>query len=167
MFQYALYIFLYKMLSIGTVQSKGNVSQSTTFVRFQVLMVEVIKMTAFWDVTPGNLVEVDLMMEATWISETSLCFNKTTRRYIPEGYHLNIGPNAGIPLVGHTDANRHALLNTRKLPVYSTCRLCQKTQTLNLLVVVQGQCTMGCAADESEMEGGFSAPYNWNLWPGE
>jgi hypothetical protein len=26
-----------------------------------------------------------------------------------------------------------------------------------LLVVVQGQCTMGCAADESGMEGGFSA----------
>jgi hypothetical protein len=25
-------------------------------------------------------------------------------------------------------------------------------------VVVQGQCTMGCAADESGMEGGFSAP---------
>jgi hypothetical protein len=24
--------------------------------------------------------------------------------------------------------------------------------------VVQGQCTMGCAADESGMEGGFSAP---------
>jgi len=63
-----------------------------------------------------------------------------------------------MALVGHADANRHALLNTRKLPVYSTCRLCQQTQTLNLLVVVQGQCTMGCAADESGMEGGFSAP---------
>jgi hypothetical protein len=36
-------------------------------------------------------------------------------------------------------------------------RLCQQTQTLNLLVVVHGQCTMGCAADESGMEGGFSA----------
>jgi hypothetical protein len=36
--------------------------------------------------------------------------------------------------------------------------LCQQTQTLNLLVVVQGQCTMGCAADESGMEGGFSVP---------
>jgi hypothetical protein len=60
--------------------------------------------------------------------------------------------------VGHTDASRHALLNTRKLPVYSTCRLCQQTQTLNLLLVVQGQCTVGCAADESGMEGGFSAP---------
>jgi hypothetical protein len=63
-----------------------------------------------------------------------------------------------MALVGHADANRHALLNTRKLPVYSTCRLCQQTQTLSLLVVVQGQCIMGCAADESGMEGGFPAP---------
>jgi hypothetical protein len=63
-----------------------------------------------------------------------------------------------MALVGHAGANRHALLNTRKLPVYSTCRLCQQTQTLSLFVVVQGQCTMGCAADESGMEGGFSAP---------
>jgi hypothetical protein len=60
--------------------------------------------------------------------------------------------------IGYADANRHALLNTRKLPVYSTCRLCQQIQTLNLLVMVQGQCTMGCAADESGMEGVFSAP---------
>jgi hypothetical protein len=42
--------------------------------------------------------------------------------------------------------------------VYSPCRLCQQIQTLNLLVVVQGQCTMGCAADESGMKGGFPAP---------
>jgi hypothetical protein len=63
----------------------------------------------------------------------------------------------GMAVAGHADANRHALLNTRKLPVYSTCRLCQQAQTLSLLVVVQGQCTMGCAADESGMEGGFSA----------
>jgi hypothetical protein len=48
---------------------------------------------------------------------------------------------------GHSDTNMHALLNTIKLPVYSTCRLCQQTQTLNLFVVVQGQCPMGCAAD--------------------
>jgi hypothetical protein len=76
-------------------------------------------------------------------------------------YHSTVtlpGPKADMPLLGHPDANRHALLNTRKLPVYSTCRLCQQTQTLNLLVVVQEQCTMGCAADESGMEGGFSAP---------
>jgi hypothetical protein len=63
-----------------------------------------------------------------------------------------------MALVGHADDNRHALLNTRKLPVYSTCRLCQQTQTLNLLVVVQGQCTVGCAADENGMDDGFSAP---------
>jgi hypothetical protein len=48
-----------------------------------------------------------------------------------------------MALVGHADVNKHALLNTRKLPVYSTCRLCQQTQTLTLLVVVQRQCTMG------------------------
>jgi hypothetical protein len=82
-------------------------------------------------------------------------------------YNQFSGPKAGMASVGHADANRHALLNTRKLPVYSTCRSCQQTQTLNLLVVVQGQCTMGCAADESGMEGGFSAPQNWNLWLGE
>jgi hypothetical protein len=63
-----------------------------------------------------------------------------------------------MALVGHADANRHALLNTRKILVYLTCRLCQQTQTLNLLVVVQGQCTMGCAADESGMEVGFPSP---------
>jgi hypothetical protein len=63
-----------------------------------------------------------------------------------------------MALVGHADTNRHALFNTRKLPVHSTCRLCQQTQTLSLLVVVQCQCTMGCAADDSGMEGGFSAP---------
>jgi hypothetical protein len=59
----------------------------------------------------------------------------------------------------HLSAKCHIwymLINSR--PVYSTCRPCQQTQTLNLLVVVQGQCTMGCAADESGMEGGFSAP---------
>jgi hypothetical protein len=56
---------------------------------------------------------------------------------------IHSGPTAGMALVGHADANSHALLNTRKLPVYSTCRLCQQTQTLNLIVVVQGQCTMG------------------------
>jgi hypothetical protein len=63
-----------------------------------------------------------------------------------------------MALVGHADANRHALLNARRLLVYTTCRLCQQTQTLSLLVVVRGQCTVGCAADESGMEGGFSAP---------
>jgi hypothetical protein len=70
---------------------------------------------------------------------------KTTRYQLP-------GPKAGMALEGNADINRHALLNTRKLPVYSTCRLCQKIQTLNLLAVVQGQCRMECAADESGIE---------------
>jgi hypothetical protein len=30
-----------------------------------------------------------LMMEAVRTSETSVCFNKTTRRYIPESCHLH------------------------------------------------------------------------------
>jgi hypothetical protein len=66
----------------------------------------------------------------------------------------NSGRKAGMAVVGHADANRHALLNTRKLPVYSTCRFCQQTKTLNLLVVVQGQGTMGFAADESGLGAG-------------
>jgi hypothetical protein len=80
------------------------------------------------------------------------------RRKIIPVLKVTTGPKAGMALVGHADANRNALLSTRKLSVYSACRLCQQTQTLNLLVVVQGQCTMGCAADESGMEGGVSAP---------
>jgi hypothetical protein len=60
-----------------------------------------------------------------------------------------------MALVGHADANRHALLNTRKLPVYSTCRLCQQTQTLNLLLVVLGQCTMVVQQMRVEWRAGF------------
>jgi hypothetical protein len=33
------------------------------------------------------------MMEAVQTSETSVYFNKTTQRYIPEGYHLHEFPN--------------------------------------------------------------------------
>jgi hypothetical protein len=54
------------------------------------------------------------------------------------GNPISPGRKAGMALVGHADANRHALLNTTKLPVYSTCRLCQQTPTFNLLAVVQG-----------------------------
>jgi hypothetical protein len=97
------------------------------------------------EVRSGNYIR-----EITFGRSTDEIFKTITRIYT--------GPKAGMALVGHADANRHALLNTRKLTVYSTCRLCQQTQTLSLLVVVQGQCTMGCAADESGMEGGFSAP---------
>jgi hypothetical protein len=33
---------------------------------------------------------ITLMMDAAHTSETSVYFNETTRRYIPEGYHLHI-----------------------------------------------------------------------------
>jgi hypothetical protein len=61
-------------------------------------------------------------------------------------------------VLGHADASTQALSNTRKLPLYSTRRLWQQTQTLNILVVFQRQCTMGCAADESATEDEFQAP---------
>jgi hypothetical protein len=32
---------------------------------------------------------------------------------------ISTGPKAGMALVGHADANRHALLNTRKVPTSS------------------------------------------------
>jgi hypothetical protein len=50
-------------------------------------------MTVFRDVVPCSLVEVAmiaLMMEATTTSETSLNFNQTTRRNIPEDSHLQM-----------------------------------------------------------------------------
>jgi hypothetical protein len=61
-----------------------------------------MKITAFWDMAPCRLEEVDeyfrgayclhyqgaLMMEAALPSETSI-FNETTRRHILEGNHLH------------------------------------------------------------------------------
>jgi hypothetical protein len=58
-----------------------------------------MKMTAFYDVEPCSLVEVDrhfrgyycliaLMMEAVSTSETSVNFYETTWRDIPEGCHI-------------------------------------------------------------------------------
>jgi hypothetical protein len=57
--------------------------------RFQVLKAMSIKMTAFWDVVSYSLVAVDrrfiaLMMDAVRTSETSVYYNETTRRYIPQ-----------------------------------------------------------------------------------
>jgi hypothetical protein len=40
-----------------------------------------MRMTAFWDMAIA-------LMEAAHTSETSVYFNETTRRYIPEGSHL-------------------------------------------------------------------------------
>jgi hypothetical protein len=58
-------------------------------------------MTAFWDIVLYSLVEVDLrfrgayclialMMEVVRTSETSVCSNENTRRYIQEGSCLYI-----------------------------------------------------------------------------
>jgi hypothetical protein len=51
-----------------------------------------MKMTAFWDVVPCSLVEVDSiitrMMEAVRTAETSVNFNVTTWHYIPEDSKL-------------------------------------------------------------------------------
>jgi hypothetical protein len=72
----------------------------TCSVRFKVLTAASMTMIAFWDIAPCSTVEVDrrfrgvscrhqkVTMEAVRTSETSVYFNGTTRRYIPEGYHL-------------------------------------------------------------------------------
>jgi len=74
-----------------------------TYVRFQVLTAASMKFRVFWDVAPCSHVEVDrrfrgayclhhqgaLMMEAVRTSETSVNFNLTTRRYIPEDSKLH------------------------------------------------------------------------------
>jgi hypothetical protein len=45
-----------------------------------------MKITAFWVIAQYSLVA--LMMEAARTSQTSVYFNETARRYIPEGYRL-------------------------------------------------------------------------------
>jgi hypothetical protein len=64
-------------------------------VTFQVLTAASMKMTAFWDVAPRSLVEVDRRLRGAYClhqgdetSETSVYFYETTRRYIPESCHL-------------------------------------------------------------------------------
>jgi hypothetical protein len=61
-------------------------------VRFQVLTAASMKMTAFFNIAPCSL-EVDqrfiaLVMQGVRTSETSVYFNESTRRYIPESCHL-------------------------------------------------------------------------------
>jgi hypothetical protein len=59
-------------------------------VRFQVLSAAIIKMTAFWDIAPCSLVEVDGPEDgAVYTFETSVNFYETIRRNITEGCHLN------------------------------------------------------------------------------
>jgi hypothetical protein len=66
---------------------------------FQILTAVSMKMTAFWDIAPCS-VEIDrrlevrtasiigAMTEAVCISEKLVNFNRTIRRYIPLGWHL-------------------------------------------------------------------------------
>jgi hypothetical protein len=70
--------------------------------RYQVLTAASMKMIAFWDIAPCSPVVADhisevrtasiiramMMMEAVRKSETSVCYNETTRHNIPEDYHL-------------------------------------------------------------------------------
>jgi hypothetical protein len=71
-------------------------------VRIQVFMVPSMKMTPFWEIVPGSLVEVDqrftdayclnhwgfLMMEAVCTFETSVYFNKTMQHFFAKSYHV-------------------------------------------------------------------------------
>jgi hypothetical protein len=73
------------------------------FVRFQVLTAASMKFRVFWDVAPCSHVEVyrhfrgayclhlygTLKMEAVCTSKTSVNFNVTTWRYIPENSKLH------------------------------------------------------------------------------
>jgi hypothetical protein len=57
-------------------------------VRFQALTAANVKMTAFWDIEPRSLVEVDRRFRGAYClhhqgDETSIYFNETTWRYIP------------------------------------------------------------------------------------
>jgi hypothetical protein len=61
-------------------------------VRFQVLTAASMKFRVFWGVAPCNHVEVYLMMAAVHTSETSVNFNVTTRRYIPEDTKFQQAP---------------------------------------------------------------------------
>jgi hypothetical protein len=80
-----------------------KISSLTTVLRFHVLTAASMKMTASRHIAPCCLVEVDRhfrypssgrlvapMMEAVWTSETSVHFNKTTRRYIPGSCNLPV-----------------------------------------------------------------------------
>jgi hypothetical protein len=48
-------------------------------------------MTAYWDIAPCSFRAIGLVMEAVCTSETSVHFNKSTQRYIPEGCLVFIG----------------------------------------------------------------------------
>jgi hypothetical protein len=55
------------------------------------------KLIAFWDIAPCSFVVIDERPDdGGSTSETSAYFNKTARRYTPEGSHLHAGPSGGV-----------------------------------------------------------------------
>jgi hypothetical protein len=90
-------------VSVVPVQKKNGYGLSVLNiiqVRFQVLTAATMKLTVFWDVAPGDLVDatdvsemlassIIRMMKAGSTSETSVNY-KTTRRNIPKHSHLEI-----------------------------------------------------------------------------
>jgi hypothetical protein len=80
-------------------------------VRFRFLTAASINMTAFWDVAPCNLVDVDwrfisLIMVAVRTSEKSVYFNETTRHYIPDICHLYLQLSYAVETLPITVAAR-------------------------------------------------------------
>jgi hypothetical protein len=74
------------------------------FVIFEVLIAASMKITAFWDIVPHSLIEVDWRFrgayclhrqcdDGLWTSET-LVYYETTWHYIPEGCHLHAGTSS-------------------------------------------------------------------------
>jgi hypothetical protein len=65
------------------------------YARFQILTAASMKFRVFWDVEVDRRFKgaycpiIALMMEAVRTSETSVNFNVTTRRYIPEDSKLH------------------------------------------------------------------------------
>jgi hypothetical protein len=67
----------------------SHVNPSLYNVRFQVLMVASKKMTAFCDIAPCTLIQVDWCFRwRQYTSETSVYFYETTEWHNPEGRHL-------------------------------------------------------------------------------
>jgi hypothetical protein len=56
--------------------------------RFQVLTAASMKIVAFWDVAPSSVVKIGPDDGAVPSSETSVYFNETTLRYIPEDSNI-------------------------------------------------------------------------------
>jgi hypothetical protein len=94
-----LCISSFNILSLDAVSyevdklSLNNSESVIIHVGFEVLTAVSTKMAVFWVVAPCSVVEVNqrfiaLMMEAARISETSVNFYQTTRRYNPEDSHL-------------------------------------------------------------------------------